>query len=206
MNNIFENMSDGIYWVLIGIIVILIVATAVLFQYALLVKKMKEHKHATAVKNASATWNSGSNNLKIDITTLKFVNLGLPSGRLWATENVKDENGDEAFFFFDDSINTFGDNLPSKEDWKELFDNSSYSWNEERKGYDVTGPNGNSIFLPAAGYRYGISVDSAGSHGYYSSSSVSDEYGAYLVYFTSGSLYPQATSFRYYECSVRLVQ
>lgn len=256
INNIVEKLSNGIYWILIGIIVALIIAAAALFLYAFFVKKKNEHKHATAVRNAFATWmtggllsliaivffasgqsgisvmfvesyfvifffsslivafkifgaktkNSDSNNLKIDITTLKFIDLGLPSGKLWAMENVKDENGDEVFSSFDDSVNTFGKNLPSKEDWKELFDNSSYSWNEERKGYDVTGPNGSSIFLPAAGYRYGDSVDSVGSHGYYSSSSVDDEYGAYFVYFTSGGLYPQAASFRYYGVSVRLVR
>ena len=48
------------------------------------------------------------------MNTLKFVDLGLPSGKLWATENIKDENGDEAFFSFDDSVNAFGKNLPSR--------------------------------------------------------------------------------------------
>lgn len=63
----------------------------------------------------------------MNVDKLQFIDLGLPSGKLWATENVKDKNDDEAFFSFDDSVNAFGKNLPSKEDWKELFDNSSYS-------------------------------------------------------------------------------
>jgi uncharacterized protein (TIGR02145 family) len=140
----------------------------------------------------------------MDINNLQFVDLGLPSGRLWATENIKDENGNEAYFTFDNAVNTFGKNLPSKEDWKELFDNSSYSWDEERKGYDVTDPNGNSIFLPAAGYR-GIVVSNVGSYGYYWSS-VSNKNHAYYVLFGSGFLYPQLLSLRYYGFSVRLVQ
>ena len=37
-------------------------------------------------------------------------------------------------------------------------------------GYLVTGPNGNSIFLPAAGQRDGTSLTNAGSSGYYWSS------------------------------------
>ena len=143
---------------------------------------------------------------KSGIDSLKFVNLGLPSGKLWATENVKDKNGDEAFFSFDDSVNAFGKNLPSKKDWKELFDNSSYSWNEERKGYDVIGPNGNSIFLPAAGYRSGVGMYLVGNYGYYWSSSVCDENGAYLACFCSDRLKPQNYDSRCLGFSVRLVR
>ena len=40
------------------------------------------------------------------------------------------------------------------------------------KGYKVTGPNGNSIFLPAAGYRNGTSLYDSGSLGYYWSNSL----------------------------------
>lgn len=61
INNFVENFSNGIYLVLIGIIIALIIATAALFQYALLVKimRMNEHKQATAVRNAFATWMTG---------------------------------------------------------------------------------------------------------------------------------------------------
>lgn len=141
----------------------------------------------------------------MNVDKLQFIDLGLPSGRLWANENIKEENGDETFFSFDDSVNAFGKNLPSKEDWKELFDNSSYSWNEERKGYDVTGPNGNSIFLPAAGYRRGTNVNDDGN-GYYWSLSVCNEDDAYCVDFGSGRLYPQDRGYRYDGFSVRLVR
>lgn len=140
------------------------------------------------------------------MNTLKFVNLGLPSRKLWASENVKDVNSNEAYLTFDKAIETFGKNLPSKEDWKELFDNSSYSWNEERKGYDVIGPNGNSIFLPAAGYRYGASVYYVGGSGFYWSSSVLNVYRAYNVLFSSGDLNPRNRRSRYDGFSVRLVR
>ena len=142
----------------------------------------------------------------MNVNELQFINLGLPSGKLWATENVKDSNGDKTFFSFDDSVNAFGKNLPSKDDWKELFGKSSYSWNEERKGYDVTGPNGNSIFLPAAGYRGGDIVVSVGSYGHYWSSSVCDESRAFGVFFSSGYLNPQDYGYRYDGFSVRLVR
>ena len=140
-----------------------------------------------------------------ELAEFTFVDLSLPSGKLWATENVKDENGNEAFFSFDDSVNAFGKNLPSKDDWKELFDNSSYSWNEERKGYNVTGPNGNSIFLPAAGFCGGC-VKNVGTTGSYWSSSVLDDNFAYYVDFVGGYLNPQRGASRSFGFSVRLVR
>jgi hypothetical protein len=57
-------------------------------------------------------------------------------------------------------------------------------------GYKVTGPNGNSIFLPAAGYLYEGTLYNAGSYGYYWSSSLyaDGSYGAYYVGFYSDSV------------------
>lgn len=152
INNIVENLSNGIYWVLIGIIVALIIATAVLFLYAFFVKKKNEHKHATVVRNAFATWMTGgllsliaivffaSGQSGISLTfielyfvifffsslitafkmfgakkknsnsnaILKFVDLGLPSGKLWAAINAP------GFYTFDKAVDTFGDKLPQK--------------------------------------------------------------------------------------------
>ena len=54
-------------------------------------------------------------------------------------------------------------------------------------GYKVIGPNGNSIFLPAAGYMTEGTLISAGSYGsFWSSSLYTDGPGyAYLVGFSS---------------------
>lgn len=49
-------------------------------------------------------------------------------------------------------------------------------------GYYVTGLNGNSIFLPATGYRYGDRVEARGSYGYYWSSSLSKNDGAFIQF------------------------
>lgn len=47
--------------------------------------------------------------------------------------------------------------LPTKEEMEELMNKCKWKWVSYRKtnGYKVTGPNGQSIFLPAAGFRYG---------------------------------------------------
>lgn len=41
--------------------------------------------------------------------------------------------------------------LPTIEEFKELKENCKWECDEENKGMRVTGPNGNSIFLPAGG-------------------------------------------------------
>ena len=62
------------------------------------------------------------------------------------------------------------------------------------------------VFLPAAGYRYGTSVGTAGSDGrYWSSSPYGADY-AYRVYFYSGGLDPAYNNDRSYGFSVRLVR
>ena len=64
--------------------------------------------------------------------------------------------------------------MPTIDELSELSSKCTWTWTSQngKNGYKVTGPNGNSIFLPAAGYRYGESLYSAGSGGLYWSSSL----------------------------------
>ena len=62
------------------------------------------------------------------------------------------------------------------------------------------------VFLPAAGFRGGISVYDAGADGYYWSSSDGGSDFAYYVYFHSGYLNPAGSNSRWYGNSVRLVR
>lgn len=61
--------------------------------------------------------------------------------------------------------------MPTYDELSELRSKCTWTWITYKgiNGYKVTGPNGNSIFLPAAGYRYGTSlyVYDQGSDGYY---------------------------------------
>ena len=139
----------------------------------------------------------------MNVDKLQFIDLDLPSGKLWAAENVKDENGNEAYLTFNEAVETYGKNLPSKEDWKELFDNCSCKWNKMKKGFYAIGANGNSIFLPAAGFR-GSGIKNVGSTGHYWSSSVNDEKDAYNVHFYSSYLDSRNNSDRNFGFSVRL--
>ena len=80
--------------------------------------------------------------------------------------------------------------LPTIEEIEELEVNCTWSWTTQggKKGYKVTGPNGNSIFLPAAGWRYGTTLYDTGEYGYYWSSTPieGDIAGAYDLDFDSG--------------------
>ena len=73
-------------------------------------------------------------------------------------------------------------------------------------GYRVTGPNGNSIFLPAAGSRYDTELYNRGARGYYWSSSLTDYYccGACYLSFYDDNYY-RYYGYRYHGRSVRPV-
>ena len=98
--------------------------------------------------------------------------------------------------------------MPTKVEFEELINNCTWTWTSEGgyNGYRVTGPNGNSIFLPAAGYRYGTSLYYAGSNGRYWSSTpyeTSTQY-AYSLYFSS-DYHDTRWRYRHYGLSVRPV-
>lgn len=73
------------------------------------------------------------------------------------------------------------------------------------KGRYFIGPNGNAIFMPAAGSRIGTMVYSAGTYGYYwSSTDISDD--ADHFYFDSDNVFSFTNYNRYFGNSVRLVR
>ena len=153
--------------------------------------------------------NNGGNDNGNDVNGHEYVDLGLPSGTLWATCNIGADTpeGYGSYYawgetepkdiydwksykygrFFNEryqlnkyctdscyGINGFVDNLPVLEpdddvarvcwgegwcmptigEWEELFLNTTGEWTKlnDVKGWRCTASNGNSLFLPAAGY------------------------------------------------------
>ena len=99
--------------------------------------------------------------------------------------------------------------MPTKAEQDELREQCTWVWTTQNgvNGYKVTSKkNGNSIFLPAAGYRYDSSLYSAGSYGYYWSSSLDagDPDYAYYLYFSSDHV-AWGSSYRYIGFTVRPV-
>jgi len=93
--------------------------------------------------------------------------------------------------------------VPTDAEWTELRTKCTWTWTTNYngtgvKGRIVTATNGNSIFLPAAGYRYVTDLDDVGSDGGYWSSSLStdDPRRAWSVGFKSDNVY----RYRYDRC------
>ncbi|MBR6015993.1 MAG: hypothetical protein IKT22_01410 [Prevotella sp.] len=100
--------------------------------------------------------------------------------------------------------------MPTKAEIKELLDNTTNEWTELNgvKGRKFTSnTNGNSIFLPASGYRNGGSLDGVGSVGIYWSSSLLEGGPAYAcsLDFYSGNA-DWSGGYRRYGQSVRPVR
>ena len=193
----------------------------------------------------------------------EYVDLGLPSGTLWATCNVGANAPEEYGSYF-----AWGETAP-----KELYTWGTYKWcnggifsmtkycRESENGYDgftdgkgeldpeddaafvnwgsswrmptidqeqelvncctwtwttcngvngrlVTGPNGKTIFLPAAGVRYGTTLNGDGILARYLSRNLHDEFSfhAYYLYFTSESIQWDCFDYRYDGYTVRAVR
>ena len=97
--------------------------------------------------------------------------------------------------------------MPTAAEWTELIEQCTLNWTGN--GYNVIGKNGNSIFLPAAGYRDDSSRSGGGSNpiGYYWSSSLAtnDTRRARLVNVNCYCASSVGIIYRYYGCSVRPV-
>ena len=170
-----------------------------------------------------------------------WVDLGLPSGKLWAEVNVGATNPEDYGDLFawaetapkitnydwpnyaygpaynaltkyvtnatygtvdnktvleaidDAATANFGSGArtPTSAEWQEL-NNNTYTVNTTRngvRGHLITGPNGNSIFLPLAGLNTGSSPSYVDSYGYYWSASLLTTYNqqASSQYFTNSS-------------------
>ena len=207
-------------------------------RHEILLKKSgyKDKKHILLVSEAQMS--AVSESLKKGIL-IDAVDLGLPSGTLWADRNVGADSPEDYGDYFawgetsikstynwstykwcrgssysmtkycTDSFYGTVDNktvldleddaayvkmgadwrMPTYDELNELRNNCTWTWTSKKgtKGYKVTGPNGKSIFLPAAGYRNDSGLYRAGSDGSYWSTSPHGPYLAWSLYINSAS-------------------
>lgn len=140
------------------------------------------------------------------VENFEFVDLGLPSKRLWATENAP------GHYAHKEAIDAFGKHLPKGAAMVELMEECVVDWNGKKCGITVTGPNGNSIFFPAAGYVDDGELYNNKKEGCYwtsmlrfpngSHAPLSQTYARFL-YFINGDVGPLDRSQRSYGFSVR---
>ena len=99
--------------------------------------------------------------------------------------------------------------MPTLGEFQELNNNCDSEWTDEN---GVTGRrftsriNGNSIFFPASGNRYGTGLRSRGLLGVYWSASLHSAALGYYLYFDSSGVNPAGSSLRFNGFSVRAVQ
>ena len=142
-------------------------------------------------------WYNGS-----DITQTKYCNnssYGTVDGK-----TVLDLEDDAAY------VNMGAEwRMPTRSEQDELRKNCTWTWTTQNgvNGYKVTGNNGNSIFLPAVGFRNYSDLYNAGSLGYYWSSSLSEDNSstACALLFDSGDYSWNYHGSRYVGQSVRAV-
>lgn len=86
------------------------------------------------------------------------------------------------------TANWFGSwRLPTKDEAEELKNRCTWTWINQNgvDGYKVTGPNGNSIFLPAGGFCIGTSFYKYGEVGHYWTSTPGESNEAFYIYFNN---------------------
>jgi hypothetical protein len=140
-----------------------------------------------------------------------YVDLGLPSGTLWATHNFCLRK--RRHFTHSQAVEIARDlhcELPSKENFEELINLCKWKWMNlfgKVTGYKVTGPNGNYIFLPAAGYCYctSLRLRLSGFDGFYWSATRSTNSAAYCLDFHSNNYFISYYC-RIFGHSVRLIK
>ncbi len=141
---------------------------------------------------------SSSNSITYGLSTSELVSRGI----IGADGNLTAE--------YDAATANWGSDwrMPTLDEMKALIDECTWEWTSVNgvNGRKVTGPNGNFIFLPAAGFRYGTSLYSAGDYGYYwSATPYSYGDSAYNLGFRSGYYYWYNYGHRDYGQAVRPV-
>ena len=115
-------------------------------------------------------------NTNTNVDDANYVDLGLPSGNKWKTTNETNPESAYNLFTFDEAVEKFGDQLPTRGQLDELLEKCDWTWDTIKKGCNVVGPNGNSIFLPAAGsINHSGNFGGVGQYGSYWSSSTSPD-------------------------------
>lgn len=129
----------------------------------------------TSSTSVNAVFDGVSGNSK-SINGHEYVDLGLPSGKYWATENYGANKPEEAGSYLSyDNLSNVSKNwgeywrLPTKAEMQELLDECEWTWTELNgtSGFVIKGPNGNTLFLPAAGMRSGTTTSSFGTIAFY---------------------------------------
>ena len=111
----------------------------------------------------------------------QWVDLGLTSGTIW-----KDAN-ESGWYTFGDKADLEYD-IPTQQQWEELLKECTWKWHGD--AYQVTGPNGKSIFFSIEGYRKydeEATITGEGTMGCYWTAQKDGSNNAFYVHMASSS-------------------
>ena len=128
-----------------------------------------------------------------------WIDLGLPSGTQWRCCN-EGASAPEAYGDYYTFEHGQVSSAPTRDQIIEFLNNTTSVWTTQNgvNGRKFTGPNGGTIFLPAAGRRWGGEVEYVGSWGRYWSSTPYGEDHAYDLDFGPGGASCSYDSRNYY--------
>ena len=131
---------------------------------------------------------------------IRFVDLGLPSGILWADKN------EPGVYTFGETVEKFtGNEMPGMAEFQELLDNCAWKWNGT--GYTITGSTGDSIILPLLPMK-----DCQGNwssdtvNGRYWSAEVYDELEGWGLYFDENKVWTTMSFIKCMALPVRTIK
>ena len=135
-----------------------------------------ESKQTYSWKNykwATTTYDAANNEWDLETITKYYVKYNDYYGDYESDASVLTPEDDAAHAAWEGSWR-----LPTVEEWEELRSNCTWTWTTRNNvnGFEVKGTNGNSIFLPAAGWRDNDDLYVAGRYGHYWSSSLCTDY------------------------------
>lgn len=135
----------------------------------------------------------------------EYADLGLSVK--WATCNVGAYSPEIYGTYYEWCAPDWGGTwrLPTKDEYQELMNKCTWYWTQQggKYGCEIVGPNGNSIFLPTAGYQI-VSIFNEGTTGCYWTYNASTQSDAYNLKFDKNSITIDSTPQRY-GLTIRLV-
>ena len=208
-----RSESDRIWWWLLGVVLSYII---VIFCIYAAIDSESNDDISTFATTDSESNDDISTDQKVDLGLSVYwagwnVGASSPEGSgnyyAWGETTTKSNYTESSYQYHNGSYINIGSNisgtqydvaraqwggswrLPTKAEIQELRDRCTWTWTtyKDVPGYKVTGPNGNSIFLPAAGYRDGTEPYDRGFGGCYWSGTLYESYSylAYYLYFDS---------------------
>lgn len=242
LKKIFQN-KGCVITISIAFVLFLLILPLGFFSIDNNTNELTSNKNELADNNVHDIPNSGRKGKNLSIPDgykgrkaqkTQSVDLGLPSGTLWANQNIG------AIYYADyGELYSWGE-LETKEDYRqscykeinerniigtkydvatrklgqewqmpsqEQFDEliRECLWKWEDRGFYIIGKNGNSIFLPASGWSCSSVVEHRNSYGYYwTGDKANSLFGKGLIF--SKSEYKTGNGYLYYGRAVRAVR